>query len=149
MSGLENTQLAVQAMEKRDFAAFERLINDDFMIYTSLPTPLGIRGFIEVQQALMDAIPDWKFNASNFKEENDNKVTYTQQVTGTHTGTLHLESIGIPVMPPTGKSIRLPEEKVIVTLRDDKASRVEIPLVPGGSVEGLLAQIGIKIPHNA
>jgi hypothetical protein len=148
MKGLKNTKKAVEALEKGDFDTFESLLTDDFLFYSSLPTPLGKRGLIELQRAFGEAIPDWKFNASDYSEA-EGKVTYTIHITGTHTGALHLEQMGIPLVAPTGKQISMPQETVTVTLREDKAARVDIPAVPGGGMEGILVQIGVNVPHHA
>jgi hypothetical protein len=66
--------------------------------------------------------------------------------TGTHTGGLDLTFMGIPVQPPTGRRVALPEEPVEAYFRDGRMVREVVMKVPGGGLEGVLQQIGAAIP---
>ena len=95
--------------------------------------------------AMVAAMPDWKFNATDFKE-NGNQVTLTFQITGTQTGELNLPMPGFQKLPATGKHVSLPKEPTTVTVKDGKISRLEAAVVPGGGVMGVLAQLGVPVP---
>jgi predicted ester cyclase len=111
-----------------------------------VPQPVGKREFVGLMNALVAAIPDWKFNATDYKQ-NGNQVFVTFQITGTQTGELNLPMPGFPKLPPTGKRISLPREPTVVTIKDDKISRLEASVVPGGGVAGVLAQLGVPMPQ--
>ena len=50
-------------------------------------------------------------------------------------------------MPPTGKHVQLPYEPLTVTVINGKATRIGAEHVEGGGVPGVLAQLGIAMPH--
>lgn len=136
----------LSAMEAGDTAKAGSSMTDDFVFSGPVPQPIGKAEFLGLQAGLVRAIPDWKFNASNFKVQG-NTVSGTVQITGTHTATLETHIPGIPPVPATGKRIALPQEPFTFTLRNDKIASFEAARVPGGGVPGLLAQIGVSMPH--
>jgi hypothetical protein len=148
MEPVEIFKLCLAAIEKKDFKLVESMMTDDFMFSGPVPQPIRGHEFIELQRALVYAIPDWKFNLTNLTDLGG-KVTGVVKISGTHTGYLRLEMMGIPQVPPSGRLIRLPQEPLTITLIGDMISKVESIPVPGGGVEGILSQIGVKISHPA
>jgi hypothetical protein len=148
MESVEIFKSCLEAIEKKDFKRAESMMTDDFVFSGPVPQPISGHELIELQQALEYAIPDWKFNLTDVKDWGD-KVTGVVKISGIHTGYLRLEMMGIPAVPPSGRLIRLPQEPLTITLRGDKISKVESTSVPGGGVEGILSQIGVKVPHHA
>ncbi len=145
-----DTQSVVQAVfaaiEAGDMARVESYMTDDFAFSGPVPQPIGKTEFLALQGALVAAMPDWKFNAKNFKVQGS-KVTGTVQITATHTATLSPIMPGMSPVPATGKKVALPEEPVNITVRNDKVASLEAAQVPGGGVPSILAQIGIQMPH--
>src|SRR6266566_227099 len=74
--------------------------------------------------------------------EHGDTVTAAVQITGTHTRKLVVPMPGMPLIPPTGKKIALPEEHMTFTFKGDKIASLASDNVPGGGVLGVLAQIG-------
>ena len=134
------------AVEAGDTVQANNFLTDDFTFSGPVPQPIGKAEFLALSSALRDAIPDWKFNAQNFKVQG-NTVTVTVQITGTHTATLQPHIPGIPAVPATGKKIALPQEPITMQVRGDKIASFEVTPVPGGGVPGILAQIGVQMPH--
>ena len=134
------------AMEAGNTAKGGDNMTDDFKFSGPMPQPIGKADFLALQGALIKALPDWKFNAKSFKVEG-NKVTFTVKITGTHTATLNPIMPGMSPVPATGKKVALPEEPATMTIRGDKLASFEAAQVPGGGVPGLLAQIGVQMPH--
>ena len=99
-----------------------------------------------LQGTLVKAIPNWKFNASNLKTQG-NSLTGTVQVTGTHSATLTPIMPGMPAVPATGKKVSLPSEPFTITIRNDKIASFDVAQVAGGGVPGIMAQIGVALPH--
>ena len=145
MSTTDTIKTAMAAIERGDFNAVASYLTDDLVFAGPVPEPMGKREFIGVQSALVAALPDWKFNASELREQGD-KVTVNVHITGTHTGTLNPPMPGIPVLPPSGKHVSLPNETITFTVRGDKISRLDVTSVPGGGVPGVLSQLGVKLP---
>jgi predicted ester cyclase len=148
MNAGEIFKSCLEAIQKNDFKRVEDMLTDDFTFSGPVPQPIGKHDYIELQRALVYAIPDWKFNLSNIKDMGD-KASGVVRISGTHTGTLRLGMMGIPEIPPSGRLIRNPEEPLTITIKDGKISKVESIPVAGGGVEGILNQIGVKNPHHA
>ena len=93
-------------------------------------------------------MPDWKFNASDFKQVGD-KITATFQISGTQTGELNLPMPGFQRFKSTGKHVSLPKEGITITVKNGKISRLQSEVVPGGGVAGVLSQLGVPMPQIA
>jgi predicted ester cyclase len=144
MSATDLVKAGLAAVEAGDFKKLDSMVADDMVFAGPAPEPLGKREFIGVQMAMNKAMPDWKFNASDFKEDGD-VVTVTFQITGTQTGELSLPMPGMQPLPPTGKKVSLPKEPGTFTVKNGKLARLEVTSVPGGGVMGVLAQLGVKM----
>jgi predicted ester cyclase len=145
MSNIDVFKAGLAALEARDMKKVDSLISDDFVFAGPVPQPISKREFIGLQSALIAAMPDWKFNASDFKEQGD-KVMAQGHISGTHTAPLNLPPFGIQNFAPTGKHVQLPYEPITATVKDGKLTRLEAAHVEGGGVPGVLAQLGIKLP---
>jgi hypothetical protein len=145
MSAKDIALAGIKAFESHDFAKADSMLSDDMVFAGPVPQPVGKREFVGLQSALIRAMPDWKFNAGEIKEEGD-KVTVPVRISGTHTAPLNLPMPGAPTIPPTLKHVQLPQEHVVFTVKDNKINRIESDNVPGGGVPGLLSQLGINRP---
>jgi predicted ester cyclase len=144
MSGIDIVKAALAAIEAGDFKKADGMIADDMVFAGPVPEPLGKREFLGVQMAMLTAMPDWKFNPTDFKENGD-VVTANLQVTGTQSGELSLPMPGIPKLPASGKKVSLPKEPGTFTVKNGKLSRLDVTPTPGGGVMGILAQLGVKM----
>jgi len=144
MSALDIVKAGLAAVEAGDFKKLDGMVADDMVFAGPVPEPLGKREFIGVQSAMHAAMPDWKFNPSDFKENGD-VVTVYFQITGTQTGELSLPMPGLPKLPPSGKKISLPKEQSTFTVKNGKLARLDVASTPGGGVMGILSQLGVKM----
>ncbi len=145
MNNIDVFKAGLAAFEVRDIKTADSLFSDDMVFAGPVPQPIGKREFVGLQSALVAAMPDWKFNASDFKEDGD-KVMAKVHISGTHTATLSLPALGIQSLPATGKRVQLPYEALTATIKNGKLTRLEAAHVEGGGVPGLLAQLGVKMP---
>ena len=60
----------------------------------AVPIPVGKHEFIDLMMALRNAVPDWRFNPGEYKDNGD-QVTVPIQITGTQTGELQLPMPGM------------------------------------------------------
>jgi len=120
------------------------LVTDDMTFEGPVPEPLHKAAYLGLIDALIHAIPNWKFGAKGFVERGA-KVSVTLNVNGTHTGTLALPMLPQPI-PATGKRFQVPAEPFEFTLKGGKISRITAEVVPGGGVMGMLAQLGVAMP---
>ncbi|HEX7621749.1 MAG TPA: nuclear transport factor 2 family protein [Anaerolineales bacterium] len=148
MNAIDVVKAGLAASESGHPAKLGEYLSDDMVFAGPVPQPVGKREFIGLMTALVAAIPDWKFNAKDFKLNGD-KVTVVAQITGTQTGELNLPMPGFHKFPATGKHIALPKEGMTVTVKNGKITRLESEVVPGGGVNGILAQLGVPIPQMA
>lgn len=147
MSNIEVFKSGMAAFEARDMQKAESLISDDFQLSGPVPQPIGKKEFVGLQSALVAAMPDWKFNATDFKEDGD-KVMAKVHISGTHTATLNLPALGIQSFAATGKHVQLPFENLTATIKNGKLARLEAEHVEGGGVPGVLMQIGAPMPPH-
>lgn len=145
MSNIDVIKSGLAAFEARDAKKIDGLISDDFVVTGPTPKPVGKHEFVSLQSALITAMPDWKFNASDFKEEGD-KVMAKFHISGTQTASLNLPALGIPSFAATGKHVQLPYEQITATLKNGKLTRLESDNTKGAGVPGVLAQLGVPTP---
>ena len=145
MNAIDGVKAGLAASEAGQTSKFASMLTDDMVFAGPVPQPVGKREFVGLMTALVAAMPDWKFNATDFKQNGD-QVTLTMQITGTQTGELNLPMPGFPKLPATGKQVSLAKEPTTITVKDDKISRLEGAVVAGGGVAGILAQLGVAMP---
>lgn len=145
MSNIDVFKSGIAAFEARDAKKIDGLFSDDFQLSGPVPQPLGKREFVGLQSALIAAMPDWKFNASDFKEEGD-KVMAKFHISGTQTAPLSLPALGIQSFAATGKHVQLPYEQLTATIKNGKLTRLESDNTKGAGVPGVLAQLGAPMP---
>jgi predicted ester cyclase len=145
MSAMDIVKAGLAAVEANDFKKLEGLLADDMVFAGPVPEPVGKREFVGLQSLLLAAMPNWKFNAKDFKENGD-VVTVTLQITGTHTAELSLPMPGMPKIPATGMKVSLPGEATTFTVKNGKITRLDVASTPGGGVPGILSQLGVPMP---
>jgi predicted ester cyclase len=145
MSAIDIVKEGLAATEAGDFGKLEEMVADDFAMSGPVPMPVGKREFIGLMMAMLKAMPDWKFNATDFKENGD-QVTVPLRITGTHTGELQLPMPGLPAIPASGTKVSLPAEPGTFTVRNGKLAKLEVESTPGGGVMGILSQLGVNMP---
>jgi len=145
MTAIEMASKLFQAIEAKDTTAAAMLLADDFKFSGPVPQPISGSEWLAMQQSLAKAFPDWKFNAADLREEGG-KVLGAVQITGTHKGELDLSAIGLPNVPATGKSVKLPREQLTLTVSNGKFTSLSTAATEGAGVMGILSQLGIKAP---
>jgi ketosteroid isomerase-like protein len=147
MNAIDVVKTGLAASEAGQASKFASVLSDDMVFAGPVPEPVGKREFVGLMTAMVAALPDWKFNAMDFKQNGD-QVSMVFQITGTQTGELNLPLPGFQKLAATGKHVSLPKEPTTVTVKDGRISRLESAVVPGGGVAGVLAQLGVVLPHG-
>ena len=145
MSAMDVVKEGLAVTEAGDFGKLDSLIADDFSMSGPIPMPVGKREFVGLMVALVKAMPDWNFNAKDFKENGD-QVTAMLGITGTQTGELQLPMPGMPAIPASGKRVSLPAEPSTFTVKNGKLAKLEVESTPSGGVMGILSQLGVSMP---
>src|SRR5450756_1313241 len=136
MNNIDVVKAGLAASETGQSSKLAEYLSDDMVFAGPVPQPVGKREFIGLITALVAAIPDWKFNIKDFKQNGD-KVTAVAQITGTQTRELNLPLPGFKIFPASGKHVALPKEGMTITVKNGKISRLESEVVPGGGVNGV------------
>jgi Predicted ester cyclase len=145
MSAMDVVKEGLAATEAGDFGKLDSLVADDFSMSGPVPMPVGKREFMGLMMAMVKAMPDWKFNANDFKENGD-EVTVPLRITGTHTGELQLPMPGMPAIPASGTKVSMPAEPSTFTVKNGKLAKLEVASTEGGGVMGILSQLGVNMP---
>ncbi|MFZ1678201.1 MAG: nuclear transport factor 2 family protein [Saprospiraceae bacterium] len=102
-----NIKAAYDNLNKRDFAAFTKLVTPDFTEYTAGPEPVKTpQAAIESYKVFFTAFPDLKFEIEDITAGMDGRYYLKTMITGTNTG-----SFGM--LPPTGKKISVSDVDII------------------------------------
>jgi predicted ester cyclase len=145
MSNTDVFKATLAALEARDMKKVDGLISDEFKLAGPVPQPIGKREYVGLMSAAIGAMPDWKFNASDLKEQGD-QVSGKFHISGTQTAPLILPALGIQSFAATGKHVQLPLEQVTATFKNGQMTRLESDGAKGGGLAGVLAQIGAPMP---
>jgi len=133
------------AMQKGDFKKARTFLTDDFQFMSQMPAPLSADEWMDMSSVLRKAFPDlqYKFKLVGTR---GSVLKTTAELGGTHKGDLDLTKSGLGVIPPTGKSFRMPIVHFEVTLQGDKISRYYGEKTEGAGVTGMLEALGVKMP---
>jgi hypothetical protein len=145
MSAMDIVKQGLAATEAGDFGKVDSMVADDFSMSGPVPMPVGKREFIGLMMALLKAMPNWNFNARDYKENGD-QVAVMLRITGTQTGDLQLPMPGMPAIPASGKKVSLPAEPSTFTVKNGKLAKLEVASTPNGGVMGILSQLGVNLP---
>jgi len=145
MSASEMASTLLKSIEAGEMAAAAKLLSDGFMFSGPVPQPIGGSEWLGMHEKLNAAFPDFRFNLSDL-HEHGSQIHGTVQISGTNKGSLDLSSIGMPTIPATGKSIKLPKEELTFTSENGKLASLSVAPVAGGGVMGILGQLGVKVP---
>jgi hypothetical protein len=145
-----NTQKVAEAFaaawQAGDADTLTILATDNFTFSGAVPEPLPLNAVIGLILTLKKAFPDLQYNATIQRVEG-NIAHLTPHLTGTHTGDLDLTAMGLGIIPPSGKSINLPEETAQITVEGGKVVNYYVVPTPGGGLLGILTQLGVEAPQ--
>lgn len=145
MTNTDVLKAAISAIEEKDFTKLDSLLSDDFKLTGLIHKPISKNDYVQVHNAISGAMPDFRFNLQDVKEEG-NKVKAKVNVTGTNTGEFSMKQWGLMNFPATGNKIALPEENIEVSVSNGKISEicVEKNDNPDAGVKGVLKQLGMN-----
>jgi predicted ester cyclase len=146
MNPVEVVQASIQAWENNDAEALAACLADDFFCVGQMPQRLDKQQFIDYMKSMLRSFPDWKFNQSIMNTRDNEFVEVSVHITGTNTGEIVI--LGIPAIPPTGKTIALPPEKWEYDVRSDQIIflATDVFNTGGGGFAGILNALGMELP---
>jgi hypothetical protein len=138
----------INAIESNDFKTAENLTSNDFVVEGVGPSKFTRTEFLNLHRALNNGLPDFSFNHKIVKESGD-QVDIRIRLTGTHKRDMQPPIPGISTIKATNKQIKMPEENVHLTVKNNKITRLRLEQIPGGGIAGLLKQIGVELHEPA
>jgi hypothetical protein len=135
------------AIEKNDFTAAESYLSSNFKVTGVGPEPLGAKEFLGVHRAFNTGMPDFKFNYK-IGDVKGNIVETKVKLSGTHFKDMPAPIPGLQTITATNKTVRMPEERVTFTIKNNKVEKLHVESVPGGGLPGVLKQLGVELPKE-
>jgi predicted ester cyclase len=131
--------------QAKDFTKFRTYLSDDFTFSGPTLEPVSADQWMGIVMGMRAAFPDLNYNLKITGYEG-NKIMTTTQLTGTHTKDWDLTSMGIGVIPATGKTFSNPKEEGLMTIKDGKITSYFINSKEESGIPGMLKQLGVKVP---
>ncbi len=148
MKAYEIVSQHLRAVEAGDWQKADSFIADDYSMSGTIPFPIslfvriGKKESLRMHKPRKTAMPDFKFNETVL-EETDDMVKLQVNLTGTHTGVIDYTGIlrGVPVIPPTGKKVNLPNEYFTYFVRDGKIYKTIGKIPKNAGVQALVRAV--------
>ncbi len=99
--------------------------------------------FLPFLRALYAGFPDWRYDHDP-PEWHGDLIAVKWRQGGTHTGTFAWP--GYDPVPPTGRTVRIPEQFFRYRVAGDRLVAILPDPMPGGAPRGILEQIGVSLP---
>jgi predicted ester cyclase len=135
----------LDSLERGDVQSNAHYYADNFTFSGPVPEPLNKSQFLDLMTKINQGVPDWSFNRGKLRVEGQT-VIIPVQVTGTQTRTLPGLMPGMPDLPATNRSFRIPPETIRIKFQGERAVDIHVDPVPGGGIPGMLEQLGVAIP---
>jgi predicted ester cyclase len=121
-------------------------LSDNFRWTDELGSPAVDRSsWLAMGQLLESALPDMSLIIDDIREEGD-RVVIKNHFSGTFTKDLDLSSMGLGVIPATGKAFVFPAQRDRVSFDGDKISEIHnLETGPDAGVAGFLKALGVKM----
>ncbi len=145
MSTIDTIRTFINALENNEKEGIATALADDFVFSGWTPKPLNKADFISVFAELKSGIPSLMFNLHNLAEEG-NTVTGSMQIAGYQSDAFSIPQLSLPPVPQMAQSVSLPVEDVTFEFENDKIKLWAVHHVAGGSIRGLLQQLGFDAP---
>ena len=143
MSAQEVVQNYLSAFKAGDYDKSGSFLADDFTFSGPVPEPVGKDAYVIMKAAFSDI--DY---GSGIVGGEGNVVKVKYQLSGTHTGNLDLTSMGMDVIPATGKTFANKAEVFDFVVEGNKIASISAKPTEGAGLMAILAQIGVQIPQG-
>lgn len=146
MSLVEDARKLHSSAQAGDIDAVRAMLADDFVLEGPVPQPVDANAFLALMKALSSGFSNFSFHAKDVHQHGDDTVHVVVELGGLHDKTFDLTPLGLPPIPPTGKSFHLPTESVTLTAKNGKFVRYHLDPTTGGGLVGILQQLGVQLP---
>jgi SnoaL-like domain len=144
MNVVEIVDTFMSALQAGDLELAARVMADDFTLTGLAPKDLNKGQFLALQSELKAAMPDFTYNLQDAHFEGDT-VHATISMTGLQRHDLSLPMFGLPHIPASGIEMILPQTDVTYSVAHEQVVSMQMEIIPGGGLSGLLQQVGSDI----
>ena len=99
---------------------------------------------LKMLTALYTGFPDWNYKYKEVEDRGQGNYAIKWDQGGTHTGTWSMP--GMDPIPPTGRTVRIPEHYFYYRVANGKLTIIFPEPFVGGAPRGILEQIGVELP---
>jgi hypothetical protein len=144
--GIVKAYIAAESSTSLDKIA--SYLSDDFQLLGMGSRPLDKVVWLGFLSLLKAALSNIKIKMTDIQSQGS-IVSFTEHLTGTHTGTFDLAIFGLPPVPASGKVFIFPTVLWEVTVVDGKIIQLNdvTPHSPDTGIPGLLKALGITLTH--
>jgi hypothetical protein len=133
----------IEGLKAHDISLIGSTFASDIQFVTPGKT-MGRKEILEFLGALYRGFPDWTYDHDGPERMSDERFGVKWRQGGSHTGSL--EFSGFNPVPPTGKSVRIPEHYFYYRVIGNQLSEIRPDPIPGGAPRGIFEQIGVELP---
>jgi hypothetical protein len=144
MNKSETVRALLDAIQKGDFEGARTMFADEFRFSGSGPEPLDAKAWLGLSANWRAAFPDLDYHFIVVGAD-ENVVTSTAQLSGTHTGDFDLSDMDIGVIPATHKSFAAKLQRTRITVQDGKITSWAVEPTAGTDLLAILQQLEVYI----
>lgn len=145
MNKRETVQAFLNAVQNGDLESAKTRLADEFRFSGPVPEPLHAKAWLQMSASLKAAFPDLDYHFKGIGEEGE-VVSFTTQLSGTHTGNFDLTSmIDMGVIPATHKSFAAALQKNKIMITEGQITAWLVEPTAGAGLMAILQQIDIYI----
>src|SRR5215470_7951493 len=132
----------IEGLKAHDVPAIAETVAEE-LAFISATRTLNKAEFLKMLNALYTGFPDWHYDHDAPHWQGDLLAVKWRQG-GTHNGVFAMP--GLAPVPPTGRSVKIPEHYFFYRVAGDRIVMIRPEVVPGGAPRGILEQIGVAVP---
>ena len=145
MNNRETVQALLEAVQRGELENAKAMLADRFRFSGPVPEALNARAWLGMSASLKVAFPDLDYHFNVTGGEGD-VVSFTAQLSGTHTGDFDLTSmLDMGVIPATHKSFASRLQKTKITVEAGKITSWAVEPTAGAGLMAILQQLDIYI----
>ena len=132
----------IEGLKAHDVDKVATTVSDDLTFIAAART-IDKASFLDFLRALYAGFPDWRYDHDPPVLRADGTIAVKWRQGGTHSETLALP--GFDTVPPTGKTVRIPEHFFFYRVAAEEIVEIRPDPVPGGVPRGIFEQIGVTL----
>lgn len=143
MTPVETAVEFFKKVEEAQWHEVAALLTPDFLYFGPLPEPVNKETWLDLQESIRIACPDWSFHLSEAVQQG-NTVRTKVHIIATQTAPLDLSAIGLGTIPASGLRVELPDETATLIFKGGLICELHVSPELHGGLMSLLSQLGLS-----